>query len=282
MKTLPPGFQTVLDGDAMRLALLMEIRRTDGTILRFTDHDDPVTVQDTFVPGITITDSTQKNTTAPGTSTQKLLIDDASISEADVRSGRFDGAEVFLWIADWSQPGLGRVALPRGTLGAADSGDTDVDVELRSLTDRLRQNVSQLFLTACDADLGDARCKVDLGPFTHSGTVSAVTSATVFDAADLVALATGYFQFGSLVWLTGQNAGKSNQIKVHTQEVGAARITTSFPSYFAIEVGDTFTAIAGCSKDFASACRDKFSNVENFRGFPFVPGQNEYLKQGGQ
>jgi uncharacterized phage protein (TIGR02218 family) len=37
--------------------------------------------------------------------------------------------------------------------------------------------------------------------------------------------------------------------------------------------GDRFTVRAGCDKHFAT-CRAKFSNPENFRGFPHLPGND--------
>jgi uncharacterized phage protein (TIGR02218 family) len=39
------------------------------------------------------------------------------------------------------------------------------------------------------------------------------------------------------------------------------------------QVGDTFTLTAGCDhrKD---TCKNKFNNLVNFRGEPFVPGQD--------
>ncbi len=45
---------------------------------------------------------------------------------------------------------------------------------------------------------------------------------------------------------------------------------TAFP---AAEIGDTFTVTAGCDKSLAT-CRDRFNNVANLRGFPFIPGND--------
>jgi uncharacterized phage protein (TIGR02218 family) len=43
-----------------------------------------------------------------------------------------------------------------------------------------------------------------------------------------------------------------------------------------VQVGDVLAVYAGCDKKLAT-CRDKFSNVTNFRGEPYVPGQDEFL-----
>jgi uncharacterized phage protein (TIGR02218 family) len=49
-----------------------------------------------------------------------------------------------------------------------------------------------------------------------------------------------------------------------------------------IQAGDTFSITAGCDKRFET-CRDRFSNVVNFGGFPHMPGNDfalSYAKQG--
>jgi uncharacterized phage protein (TIGR02218 family) len=40
-----------------------------------------------------------------------------------------------------------------------------------------------------------------------------------------------------------------------------------------VAVGDAFTVSAGCDKQF-STCRTKFDNALNFRGFPYMPGND--------
>ncbi|KAA0072514.1 hypothetical protein CIW50_24715 [Tardiphaga sp. P9-11] len=41
----------------------------------------------------------------------------------------------------------------------------------------------------------------------------------------------------------------------------------------AIAAGDAFTVTADCDKMLAT-CRDRFGNVDNFRGFPDIPGND--------
>jgi uncharacterized phage protein (TIGR02218 family) len=42
---------------------------------------------------------------------------------------------------------------------------------------------------------------------------------------------------------------------------------------FDIAIGDTFDVTAGCDKSLAT-CRGRFNNVPNFRGFPYIPGND--------
>jgi uncharacterized phage protein (TIGR02218 family) len=41
----------------------------------------------------------------------------------------------------------------------------------------------------------------------------------------------------------------------------------------AIAIGDAFIVTAGCDKQFGT-CKAKFANAVNFRGFPYMPGND--------
>ena len=50
-------------------------------------------------------------------------------------------------------------------------------------------------------------------------------------------------------------------------------VTLWEPLPFDLAASDTFSIVAGCDKRWAT-CKDKFSNGNNFRGFPHIPGPN--------
>jgi len=43
-----------------------------------------------------------------------------------------------------------------------------------------------------------------------------------------------------------------------------------------VQVGDTFTIAPGCDKN-VTTCKNKFSNVVNFHGEPYLPGRDFLL-----
>jgi uncharacterized phage protein (TIGR02218 family) len=55
-------------------------------------------------------------------------------------------------------------------------------------------------------------------------------------------------------------------------------ITLAEPMPFPIAAGDAFTIVAGCDRRLES-CRQKFANVLNFRGEPFIPGADAVLRR---
>lgn len=92
---------------------------------------------------------------------------------------------------------------------------------------------------------------------------------------------TGHYKYGRLTWLTGKNAGLSNEVREHLNAatgmpLGAgATITLLEVSPFEIEVGDTYKITVGCAKN-RLACK-RWDNLNNFRGFPDMPTEDKAL-----
>lgn len=96
------------------------------------------------------------------------------------------------------------------------------------------------------------------------------TLAYLGDAPDAL-LTGGLLTFGASASPTSTNAGLSMEIK--SWNLATKRVTLFLPMPFAVAPGDAITLRAGCAKSLA-VCRDTFDNVLNFRGEPFVPGND--------
>lgn len=79
-----------------------------------------------------------------------------------------------------------------------------------------------------------------------------------------------FFLGGQVIWLTGDNAGTSMEVRSWTSATRTLKLFLDMPK--AIAAGDQFTIRPGCQKRLADDCVAKFANAANFRGFPFVPG----------
>jgi uncharacterized phage protein (TIGR02218 family) len=117
--------------------------------------------------------------------------------------------------------------------------------------------------------------------FMRVATVADVASHRVFEVSDaLDAFADGWFNNGALTFETGNNAGRTLEIKSWTQATRTLELWD--PAKLAIAIGDQFRLYAGCNKRVVEDCRDKFQipgsllfadgNARNFRGEPYVPG----------
>jgi hypothetical protein len=111
--------------------------------------------------------------------------------------------------------------------------------------------------------------------WSRSGAVMGVVDRALFTAAiDEPRAVDGWFAGGVLTWETGPNAGRSIEIKGWT--AGEGRIELFLPMGYGIEIGDVFRIHPGCDKRL-DTCITRFANVLNFRGEPYVPGQDAMM-----
>jgi uncharacterized phage protein (TIGR02218 family) len=202
----------------------------------------------------------------------------AGIAEDDVAAGLYDDASVETWLVNWSAPDE-RLLLDVASIGEIRRADGAFVAELRGVMHRLDEEHGRLYRATCSADLGYAKCSVDLtaSAFSGSGAVARTDGGLGLATADLSDFADGWFTGGKLVWLTGANAGLAGEIKAHRLLAPEAELDLWQRSARPIAVGDAFRVTAGCDKRVAT-CGAKFGNVANFRGFPHMPGNDFVLR----
>ncbi|MFD1702197.1 DUF2163 domain-containing protein [Methylopila henanensis] len=276
MRDIPAPMADALASGATTFARCWRVERRDGVALGFTDHDEDLAFDgDVYraASGMTASAATAALGLAVGGLDVVGALDDAGLTEADLARGLYDGAAVRLYLADWRDPSA-RLLLFAGALGEIARESALFTAELRALTHALQQPQGRLYQRSCDADLGDARCGVDLALPVHRavGEVGAAVGARGFRSAALEGRGP-LFTRGRIVWTSGANAGAAGEIRA--QDGGFAELAET-PA-MAIAPGDGFTVTAGCDKTFAT-CRKRFANHLNFRGFPHMPG-NDWLSQ---
>ncbi|MGJ3231308.1 MAG: DUF2163 domain-containing protein [Oceanicaulis sp.] len=283
MIDIPPALQAKLDAGATTLARAWIVTRRDGAVFGFTDHDRTLTVAGVacapdsgFVSG-----EMRGEAGAPARGALFGALQDDAVDPAELDAGLWDGARVEIWRVDWSAPELAFRTFT-GEMGAVARGGGEYEVEVQGLTARLDRVIGRRFSSLCDAELGDARCGVDL---TVSGFGAAVSVTAQPNAAAVVvsgaeAAAADWFTNGILTWTSGANAGRSQRIARHRAGGAGAVIELEAPPVVLVETGDAAQLVAGCDKRF-STCREKFSNHLNFRGCPHMPGDDVLMRHAG-
>lgn len=284
MKTIPASMQAHLDGGATTLCWCWRLLRRDGMTLGFTDHDRVLVFDGTTFEAMSgFTASEIKESV--GLSVDNLEVAGAlssqSLNDDDLAAGLYDDAGIEIFRVNWADP-TQRVLMRSGSIGEVKRSGTAFAAEVRGLAHYLQQPKGRLYQYGCDADLGDGRCGVDLSgaAFKGAGAVTALTSARVFAVSGLGAFAGSWFQRGLLTWSTGANAGLSMEIKRHENSGGAVELELWQAMAKNVLAGDQFTITAGCDKLFET-CKTKFANVNNFRGFPHMPGNDFVTSNAG-
>ncbi len=274
MRTASSNLTAHIAGEVTSIAICWKLTLVGGTVLGFTDHTSDLTISSQLykaATGFSPTSVETKDKFSVDNLDVEGVLDAASITEADIMAGKYDFAEIEIFMVNVTDLSQGIITHRRGWLGEVSVKNGQFVAEVRGLAQKLQQNIGELFSPTCRAVFGDARCKANLASFTFAGTVNTVTSRQVFLSTALTQAA-GYFSGGEVQWLTGANAGRRMEIK----EFSNTQITLALPMPHSVAVGDTFNAIAGCDKTIAT-CIAKFNNAVNFRGEPYVPGMDKML-----
>lgn len=279
MRNLPPALQASLDSGATMLCWCWRIHPRVGAVLGFTDHDRDVVFDGTLFEAASGFTATEIRETV-GLSVDNLEVESALISarlsETALAAGDFDDASVEVFRVDWGDPEL-RVLVRRGSLGEVRRSGSAFAAEVRGLAHYLQQSQGRVFQFACDAELGDARCGVDIAvpAYRATGLVASVRGDRLIATTDLATYESGWFTRGLLTFTTGANAGRASEIKRHAKAGAEATLELWQVPGEAMSPGDGFIVTAGCDKQLAT-CRAKFANAVNYRGFPHMPG-NDFL-----
>ena len=255
------------------------LRRRDGLVLGFTDHDVDIAVE-----GVRCSASSGLAAGAVEVGTG-LAVDNGDVSGAlsgagltakDVRAGRWDGASVTAYRVDWTAPDAATVTF-RGSLGEIAEGGGAFTAELRGLSAALNVPQGRVFHRRCGAVLGDALCGVDLtaqGRWIEAAVVSVGEEGRVLEFAqdDLDGL-DGSLMDGTCAWLDGAAVGLSSRIKDDRSEGKRRTVALWVPPRVGVSAGARVRLTVGCDKAMAT-CAASFGNVTNFRGFPHLPSDD--------
>lgn len=266
---------------ALDLATCWLITRRDGVNFGFTDFP-----RELEIAGITYKAKNSYTRTSIR-DTSNLAVDnldvesvfsDDGITESDIRAGRFDFADVRVFVVKYSDLSVGSIKMRRGKLGEVGIKYDRYNAELRGLSQLVSMVVGETYTANCLADLGDSRCRVDVAALTVECVVTAVHSEWSFtvSGADIPAgKDPTYWNGGLTVFQDGQNAGVSMECRVYDPAV--QRLDLFLPMPFPVMVGQKLKLQPGCDK-LEQTCIAKFNNILNFRGFPHVPGQDAMNK----
>lgn len=238
------------------------IDRRDGVTIGLTAHDRDLEVDGLtyraaprMVPSAIVRDDTLD---APVMAVEGALAH-ASIGERDLRAGRYDGARVAVFAVDWEAPGT-PVPVATGRIGGVETRRGSFSAELLGGEVRLDAPVVEATSPGCRATLGDRRCRVAMAGRRRIVRVVAQAGARLTLAAG------AEFARGRLRWIGGANGGLSAMIL----DADADGVTLELPPRFD-GTGALVEMSEGCNGTLGT-CRDRFGNVANFRGEPYLPG----------
>lgn len=126
----------------------------------------------------------------------------------------------------------------------------------------------RVICSGCPFTVFDSNCRLDRASFKVSKTVLSGSTQTSLVVSSMSALGNDSLPFtkGYIVPSSGEAQGWSIGI---VQQIDATHLQLA-PFDLPIKVGDTIDMYPGCTGT-TDACQNKFSNLTNFGGFPYVP-----------
>lgn len=284
MKTISTALAGHIAGEVTTLATCLKLTRRDGAIFGFTDHDATITFDTvTYQPTSGFTPSAVASAAALSVDNVEVegVLSSDVIREQDIRAGLYDFAEMDMFLVNYADLSQGALLLKTGWMGEVTLKGGQFTAEVRGLSQKLSQTMGELFSASCRAQLGDARCGVNLALHTVTGSITSVVSSA-FDVIDSTRTeAGGAFTFGVITFTSGANAGLSMEVKEYAFTTGVGgRLTLAMPMPYAMAAGDSYSLTKGCDKTLET-CFARFANVVNFRGEPFVPGLDRSMETAG-
>ncbi len=277
MRDLPDAMRLRLEEGCATFCLCWIVTRSDGVRMGFTDHDRDLEIGGVVcraASGFTASEAETSLGLAVANSEVAGALSSADLREEDLAAGLYDDARIEVWLVDWSDP-ASRHLLRAGSIGRITRGEVHFEAELRGLAHYLDQPRGRVYGYGCDAELGDARCRLDISDprWTGGGAVISADGTASILVSGLEGYADGWFRHGRLTWVGGANAGDVARVLSHRAADGGTRLELVASPRRPVAAGDAFTVTAGCDGQFET-CRTRFGNAVNFRGFPHMPGND--------
>lgn len=135
------------------------------------------------------------------------------------------------------------------------------------ITSMRRAGLSQRYQLNCRHFLYSSGCGLDPEDFKHTATVVGISGLNI-ELDDLSSFEDGWFRAGYVKTTNNEY----RMILTHSGNV----LTITAPIR-GLEVSDSIDIHWGCAHTFQE-CNNKFGNIENFGGFPYIPTLNPFTK----
>lgn len=263
------------DRELDTVATFWRVFRRDGVALGFTSHD-----RDLIFDGIT-------HRSAPGMAPSAIrmtsdLTDDSagvegalshdSIRAEDLAAGLFDNAAIRIGVVDWET--LDNHILYSGTLGQIEDNSRGFSAELRSAKQVLETDLVPRTSPTCRAAFCGRGCNLSAARFSRRAQITAINFD--FNRIEILGVSGEDHVDGQLRFLGGPQTGMTFTI------IGAndGWLTLDRPLDPSIATETPVELREGCDHTLET-CANRFDNARNFRGEPFIPG-NDLLARYGQ
>ena len=267
---------------------LFTLTLLSGSVVTVTSADRPITYGGTTwaAVGPMFTRTSWKMSNVPDPPDMQIQINtsggDFALGNLKLlaHNGLLDGATVLLQRAVMSAPGdttIGLVTLFSGRTSSIDIDGIGIKLNVKALSTILQQNMPRnIFTSGCSWSLYSSGCTLSRATWTATNTIGTGSTKSSLVVAGTWVLPSGanptnaQLLLGTIAVTSGSGTGQRRSIVGPGVGSGAGAVQLGYPLYTLPAPGDTVTATLGCNKSQAT-CTNTFSNIQNYRGFDYIP-----------
>lgn len=258
-------FETELE----TVATWWRVYRRDGVAFGFTSHDHDLMFDDIrhqTASGMVPSAVRLTADLAPDSAEVTGALSHHAVTARDLAAGRFDGARVELGVVDWET--LEKQILYAGTIGTVTQDGPQYSAELASLKNELSKDRIPRTSPTCRAGFCEPGCNLSPARYTHDASIAAVSLAE--NALEIAgAIVAEKFLDGFVRFYDGIEAGREARIAA----ISDGRFVLDRIFDETVAEGDRVELREGCDHRWET-CANRFGNSVNFRGEPFLPGND--------
>jgi uncharacterized phage protein (TIGR02218 family) len=263
------------DRELDSVATFWRVYRRDGAALGFTSHDRDLTfggITHRAAPGMVPAAIRLTSELSNDSAEAQGVLHHDSIRAEDLAAGLFDEAAIEIGAVDWET--LDHHTLYSGQIGRIEDGEGQFSAELQSHKGLLERDLVPRTSPTCRAEFCGLGCGLSAVRFTTRRIV------TGFDLdrnrVQIAGIAGDAYIDGQLRLLEGPQTGLTFGI-IDTE---GDWLTIDRPLVAGTPPLVRATLREGCDHTITT-CAERFGNAINFRGEPFLPG-NDLLSRFGQ
>lgn len=192
------------------------------------------------------------------------IIDGEIITEEALLSGEFADAYLEVFLIKNNE----KIILKTGWVGEVKYSNTNFSLAIASLGSKTSKIIGNCYSPGCRAMFADQYCKINKELYSFEGEVSSLAEEGNI-VIDVKRNEPDHYFSGGVFEL--YNGKKYNILSFYEGKI-------ILDSVFNLKLapGDKYRITAGCNKTLEH-CINKFSNVINFRGEPFIPNRHKLL-----
>jgi len=167
MKIINSALQNHIDSGVTTLCSLWLLQLKDGTKIGLTDHDRTLEFKGLFYTpqnSFDASDTENRLGFASDSGALRLPFDLPDLTQDSLQAGILDEARLTHYRVNWDDVSQ-FVLMSVGRVGQVQTRGEGFEADWLGLATQLERNTGRIFSRQCDAELGDARCGLNLADY---------------------------------------------------------------------------------------------------------------------